>query len=68
MVTGIERGGSGFSNPQRLTIAGHEVFQVQGPGGKHFFCNSGEVRESVVWLTIEAANAMLLLEQAVNTF
>jgi hypothetical protein len=68
MIEGIERGGSGFGSLQRLTIAGYEVFQVDGPGGRHFFYNSREPRERVVWLTIEAGDAMPLLEQAVKTF
>ncbi len=68
MIEGIEKGGSGFSNLQRLTVAGHEVFRVDGPGGEHFFYSSREQRERVVWLTIEAADALPILEQAVKTF
>ena len=48
MLQGIERGGSGFSNLQRLSIADHEVFRVDGPGGEHFFYISKEQREMVV--------------------
>ncbi len=68
MIEGIEKGGSGFSNLQRLTIAGHEVFRVDGPGGEHFFYNSRESREGVVWLTIETADVLPILEQVVNNF
>ncbi len=68
MVDAIEKGGSGFNNLQRLTIAGHEVFRVDGPGGEHFFYNSKEPRERVVWLTLEAADALPILEQVVKTF
>jgi hypothetical protein len=68
MVQGIERGGTGFTNLQRLTIAGHEVFRVDGPGGDHFFYHSGKRRERVVWLTVEAADALPILEQVVKTF
>ena len=68
MIEGIEKGGSGFSNLQRLTIAGHEVFRVDGHGGEHFFYISREQRERVVWLTLEAADALPILEQALKTF
>ncbi len=68
MLQAIEKGGSGFSNLQRLTIADHEVFRVDGPGGEHFFYNSREPREAVVWLTVEAADALSILEQVVKTF
>ncbi|MBI2305053.1 MAG: hypothetical protein HYU86_09970 [Chloroflexi bacterium] len=76
MSSGIERGGSGFGNLQRLTVAGQEVFQAQGPDGKHFFYNpqkqspygSWEPRDEVVWLTIEASDAMPIVEQAVKAF
>lgn len=68
MTEGIERGGSGFSNLQRLTISGHEVFRVAGPGGEHFFYISWEQRERVVWLTLGADDALPILEQAVRNF
>lgn len=68
MIEGIERGGSGFSNLERLSIADHEVFRVDGPGGEHFFYLSGERGETVVWLSIEAADTLPILEQAVKTF
>ncbi len=68
MMEGLEKGGSGFSNLQRLTIADHEVFQVDGAGGEHFFYTSREQRERVVWLTIEAADALPILEQVVKAF
>lgn len=68
MFQAIERGGSGFGNLQQLEIADHKVFRVDGPGGEHFFYNSRELREEVVWLTIEAADTLPILEQAVETF
>ncbi len=68
MLQAIEKGGSGFSNLQRLEIAGREVFRVDGPGGKHFFYHSKELRTEVVWLTVEAADALPILEQALETF
>ncbi len=68
MIEAIERGGSGFSNLQRLTIAGHEVFRVDGPGGEHYFYISGEQGERIVWLTVEATDALPILEQALKNF
>ncbi len=68
MIDGIEKGDSGFSNLKRLTIAGHEVFRVDGHGGEHFFYTSSEQQERVIWLTVEAADALPILEQVVKTF
>ncbi len=68
MIESIEKGGSGFNNLQRLTIAGHEVFRVDGPGGEHFFYTSREQRERVVWLNVEATDALPILEQVVKNF
>jgi hypothetical protein len=72
MAERITKGNSGFSNLKRLTIAegyhSHEVFQVDGPEGQHFFYLSRELADGVVWLSIEASDIALILEQAVNTF
>ncbi len=68
MLQAIGKGGSGFSNLQQLSIAGHEVFRVDGPGGEHFFYSSREQRERVVWLIVEAADALPILEQALKAF
>lgn len=68
MIEGIEKGGSGFNNLQRLTITGLEVFRVDGPGGEHFFYISREKQESVVWLILNAADTLPIMEQAVKTF
>ncbi len=68
MLQAIEKGGSGFTNLQRLTITDHEVFRVDGPGGEHFFYNSRESREAVVWLAVEAADTLPILEQVLKTF
>lgn len=68
MVDAIEKGGAGFNNLQRLTIAGHQVFQVDGPGGEHFFYSSREQPERVIWLIVEAVDALPILEQALKNF
>lgn len=72
MVEGIGKGNPEFSNMKRLTITqgyhGHEVYQVDGPGGEHFFYISKLSQDEVVWLSIQAENAGPLLETAINTF
>ena len=72
MLEGIVNGNPVFSNLKRLTVTqgyhNHEVFQVEGPGGKHFFYQSRETEERVVWLSIEDSDTMPLLEQALKTF
>ncbi len=68
MVDSINEGGSAFNNLQRLTVADHEVFQVDGSGGRHFFYNSQKQREAVVWLTIEADDPLPILKEALNKF
>lgn len=65
MAQALGKGGTGFGSAQPLTIDGREVFQVEGPGGKHFFYSS---QERVVWLSVEVGNARALLEQAINIF
>ncbi len=72
MVDGIAEGNPSFSNLTRLSIAqgyhSHEVFQVDGAGGKHFFYISRKNDTQVIWLTVEATDALGILEQALDTF
>ena len=68
MAERIAAGNSAFSNLQRLSTADQEVFQVEGPGGKHFFYHSLKAGENIIWLTIEADDAMPILEQAIKAF
>ncbi len=68
MLQAIERGDSVFGNLQRLTIGDQEVFQVDGPGGEHFFYNSKEQQENVVWLIVEATDALPILKEAFKSF
>ncbi len=65
MLQAIGEGSSGFSNLQQFSIAGYEVFRVDGPGGVHFFYNS---REEVVWLAVEAADALAILKEVLDSF
>ncbi len=71
MSQAIGRGEAGFSNPKRVTVTlnyhSHEVTEVEGRGGRHFFYQSREKGERVVWLTIEAPDTLAVLEQAVRT-
>lgn len=68
MIEGVEKGGDGFTNLQRLTIAGHQVFRIDGPGGDHFFYNSRKTGGQVVWLTLDAADALPIIEEALRNF
>ena len=68
MIKGIEKGDSVFNDLKRLTIAGHEVFRVDGPGGRHFFYSSQKQGERVVWVTIEADDPLPILKEALNKF
>jgi hypothetical protein len=68
MVRGIARGGAGFTNLQGITINGQEAFQVDGPGGAHFFYIPREQPDRVVWLTVNAADVLPILETAIKIF
>ncbi len=72
MVSGISDGNQSFSNLKRIVINqgyhGHEIYQVSGPGGEHFFYISKKANQRVVWLTIAAPDALAIVEQALNTF
>jgi hypothetical protein len=69
MVNGINRGGSPFSSPKKVKIAGHEVWQADGAGGSFFFYRSGDPSDRVVWLTINGGGDPLsLVESALRTF
>ncbi|MBI2980586.1 MAG: hypothetical protein HYY41_07190 [Chloroflexi bacterium] len=68
MVQGIQKGGSSFANLQRLSMAGQEAFRVDGPGGAHFFYNSQQARERVIWATIEGGDTQSILEQVLQSF
>ena len=72
MIESISPGTSGFSNLKRLSITqgyhNHEVYQVEGPGGSHFFYISKLSQDKVVWLTIQSENEGPLLKTSINTF
>lgn len=72
MVKGIADGNSTFGNLRRITVTqnyhSHEVFQVDGAGGRHFFFISRELGTRLVWLTVQADDAMSILEETINTF
>ncbi|MBI4188423.1 MAG: hypothetical protein HY529_04350 [Chloroflexi bacterium] len=68
MFEGIQKGGSSFTNLQRQSIAGQEVFSVDGPGGSHFFYNSQKSKERVIWATIDGGDTMSLLDQVLQNF
>ena len=66
--SGIAKGGSPFSTPERLTVDGQEVFRVEGLGDTHFFYQSSLKQEEVVWLTIKSVNPVVILEEALKLF
>ncbi|MBI2860220.1 MAG: hypothetical protein HYX91_01780 [Chloroflexi bacterium] len=72
MVKGIADGNESFGNMRRLDVAqgyhSHEVFQVEGAGGKHFFFISKGSPDSVVWVSVETEDAMPILQQSINAF
>ena len=72
MVEAIAGGSPAFTGLRELDMTEgyhtHRVFQVNGPGGQHFFYVSKLSPEKVVWLTVSAGDAMNILEQALKTF
>ncbi len=68
MVKGISKGGSGFTNPRQVQVAGQEIWRADGPNGNFFFYISKEPADRVVWLTIEAEDSSSLLESALKVF
>ena len=68
MVGEIEKGDTPFSIPKQVTIAGHQVYQVQGPGGDNFFYQSHESTKNVVWLIVDSTNPKSLVETAIMIF
>ncbi len=68
MVEAIAKGGAGFSNLRQMTIAGHDVFRVDGPGGEHIFYISWEHPDRIVWLTVNAADVLPILETGIKIF
>lgn len=68
MVRGIRRGGTGFGNLREVNVRGQTVFQVEGPGGDHFFYVPAGEREKVIWLTVNAAEAGPVLEESLKVF
>ena len=68
MIRVIGKGSSGFSNLQRISIVNHEVFQIDGPGGQHFFFISRNTGKDVVWLIVTANDILPIVEQALKNF
>ena len=68
MVAAIADGGPVFGDLQKQSFSGQEVFQVEGPGGHHYFYVSSLSSELVVWLTIDAADSAYIMERAIKLF
>jgi len=65
MLEGISRGGSPFSNLRQQSIADRGVYEVDGPGGRHYFY---AYDDKVIWLTLEGTGYQTLLPLAVKAF
>ncbi|MDO8687166.1 MAG: hypothetical protein Q7K41_01110 [Dehalococcoidales bacterium] len=68
MVAGIKRGGTPFSNPRQIQVAGHDIWQTDGTGGNFYFYISPAHANRVVWLSIEGKGGAAVLERAVKEF
>ncbi|MBI2830394.1 MAG: hypothetical protein HYX81_04455 [Chloroflexi bacterium] len=70
MYQGIQagKGNTPFSNARRQTVEGHEIFQVDGAGGKHYFYAVDTPEPRIVWLTINSDNAAGILKEAFKSF
>lgn len=68
MVVAIADGSPVYSNLQRHVFSGLEVYEVDGPGGRHFFYVSRRSGTLLVWLTIAAADPESALALALEEF
>ena len=68
MVEGLEKEDTPFSNLRSIKVGQSEVFQLDGPGGQHFFYQSSKKEDAVVWANIEAGDALIVLEQTLEKF
>jgi hypothetical protein len=68
MVVTIADGNPVFSNLRKRDFSGQEVFQVDGPGGHHYFYASNMSSALVVWLTIDADDSASIMAQAIEFF
>ncbi len=68
MINAISDGDTAFGNLRQLSVGGQQVFQVNGPGGEHFFYLSRQAPDRVVWLTVESDDSRTLLVEALSYF
>jgi hypothetical protein len=69
MANGIAGGRGSFTEMEKVSVSGIDVFQVKGPGGEHFFYQSKVSPDRVVWLIIQdSPNTTPLVEQAIDEF
>jgi len=69
MRDGIQGGGSAFGEVLPVEGLGVEAFQVQGPGGQHFFYVSSKNNLEVIWLTIgNSPDPLSILGEALEGF
>lgn len=70
MYQGIQqgKGSTPFSSAQKQIVDGYEVFQVEGPGGKHYFYVADQPEPRIIWLTINSDNTENILKEALKSF
>lgn len=68
MVQAIQKGTSPFTNMRQITVQGSNVYQLEGPGGDHFFYISPKAPERVIWLQVVSPGPLALVEHALHTF
>ncbi len=70
MIKGIQtgKGNTPFSNVQKISVEGYEVYQVDGPGSSYYFYAVRDTNPRVIWLTINSANPSAVLRESINVF
>ncbi|MBI2869778.1 MAG: hypothetical protein HYX96_08145 [Chloroflexi bacterium] len=67
MVEAIRRTGPSDMLTQ-VTVSGHPVWRMEEASGEFFFYQSHELKNRVVWVTVEAGDALSFLNGAVMVF
>ncbi len=65
MVSGIGRGGTPFTSPQKLEFGNKIIYSSQGQGKNHYFYS---IRNKVIWLEVEPGLAVGALHQVLKLF
>lgn len=65
MTEAINKGNSPFSIPQQIAVDGKEIFNGIGRDGNYYYYSSAS---KTIWLTINSADPISLVRQALRTF